>query len=678
MKKLMVKASVCLLAVIMLCSMAVIAFAATVEGLGDNNGYRFKGADDVHNINLYKVDGELCYCLHPDRYVPTWVEDPVAEENILIKAILLLGPGGKYYDSSAQSRFGISFYNHGKEYADGVSGWSNDLGIQFGDWENVWIDVAGDYELDVMWVHYLASYVYNGYTFTSDQVPSNIRKVMKAEVNKIENILEDENSTLYLNAAAAVLYTYAGSNSDYQTLGRLASQPDVKEQGRFKIIKKSAQTDITEGNANYSLAGAVYGIYKDKKCMDLVESLTLKADGNTASATSGLIDKGTYYVKEIAAPMGYELSDEVIKNDIRTNQTVELVLEDKPEMPDETIEIQKISDVMNADMSGAIFRIDYYDTEETQKPMKTWNIQTCFDEEKGGYYAVLSEELPFGIYRIEEIKSPVGFSLKGRTIEFKDDPESRVIEGAITLVLRPDVRASFDHSAQIIAYDKQVDMLTEAMSQDDGSHILTAGRAAIVDNVIIYNLDNFYPSYCLKGSLLDSETGEALTDENGDELTDSCNVKPEEGDETYAKTIFEFDATEMAGKSITVKEELYGVNEDGEEVLICIHDDLANESQKIMIIEPEPEPEPETTTEAKPEPESEPEITTEVESEPETETVPETTPLEIPETVPETTEVHKEKPPQTGDDSFVYCPLAGTSAAALILLLFLSRKKRKS
>ena len=576
------------------------AFAATVTGLGENFGYIFNGAEDPHNLNLYRVDGELCYCLHPDRYVPTWVDDPVSEENVLIKAILLLGPGGKYYNANAASQFGISFYNHAKEYAKGMEGWSNDLGIQFGDWENVWIDAAGDYELDVMWVHYLASYVYNDFAFTSDQVPDSARKVMAAEVKKIQEILEDENSTLALNAKAATFITYAGSSSDYQTLGRLYAQPDVKEQGRFKIVKTSAEPEITDGNSNYSLDGAVYGIYSDADCTKLVEELTLKLDGDSASATSSLLDKGTYYVKEITAPKGYELSSEVYKADTKTNQTVEVTFKDTPYGGGEIV-IKKIADDENADLTGVKFKIDFYDTEEAEEPLRTWEIQTLYNEEKEGYYAVLDTDhlvsgelygkLPLGVYEIYEISSVPGFSLVGRTLEIEGASESKVVEGGIILKLEQgEDGCAFDKPGTIIATNRSVSMVTEALTADTESHTFVAGKAKVVDNVTIYNLDSTFDSYYLRGTLVYKDSGEKIT-----ESTLEISAAKEE---LSLKNYFEFDATDMGGREVVVFEELYALNDEGEEISICKHEDLENKAQTLLVEEPEPEtPEPTTTPE---------------------------------------------------------------------------------
>ena len=66
---------------------------------------------------------------------------------------------------------------------------------------------------------------------------------------------------------------------------------------------------IVKENINGKLLdGAEFGLYKDKDCKELIES---KISENGQIEFSGLKDRVTYYLKEIKAPDGYELSQEV-------------------------------------------------------------------------------------------------------------------------------------------------------------------------------------------------------------------------------------------------------------------------------------------------------------------------------------------------------------------------------
>ena len=66
---------------------------------------------------------------------------------------------------------------------------------------------------------------------------------------------------------------------------------------------------IVKENINGKLLdGAEFGLYKDKDCKELIES---KISENGQIEFSGLKDRVTYYLKEIKAPDGYELSQEI-------------------------------------------------------------------------------------------------------------------------------------------------------------------------------------------------------------------------------------------------------------------------------------------------------------------------------------------------------------------------------
>lgn len=81
--------------------------------------------------------------------------------------------------------------------------------------------------------------------------------------------------------------------------------PTTTETAEIKI--KKTVTDTTD-----PLAGAVFGIYTDEQCQNLWMELPATDDnGEAVSPTFEPVSGTTYYVKEIYAPAGYELSNEV-------------------------------------------------------------------------------------------------------------------------------------------------------------------------------------------------------------------------------------------------------------------------------------------------------------------------------------------------------------------------------
>lgn len=121
------------------------------------------------------------------------------------------------------------------------------------------------------------------YDEVSEKIQSEVYANAKEFVNKNKDRYECDG------------YIYTGEGQD---LGQFWAKLDV---GNATIQKTSANTSITKDNDCYSLAGATYGIYSNKDCIDLVTSLTTDKNGNTDIVE---IQAGTYYVKETEARKG--------------------------------------------------------------------------------------------------------------------------------------------------------------------------------------------------------------------------------------------------------------------------------------------------------------------------------------------------------------------------------------
>ena len=98
-------------------------------------------------------------------------------------------------------------------------------------------------------------------------------------------------------------YIYSGEG---QELGQFWAKLNV---GNAKLQKTSSNTSITDGNGNYSIAGATYGVFSDKDCTKQLATLTTDENGNTdiaeVSVSFGVyknftaIDQHTTHEKEI-------------------------------------------------------------------------------------------------------------------------------------------------------------------------------------------------------------------------------------------------------------------------------------------------------------------------------------------------------------------------------------------
>src|SRR5699024_9743640 len=105
---------------------------------------------------------------------------------------------------------------------------------------------------------------------------------VRASYNEIPKVVQDE---VYAGAKNFVKenkdryecggYIYSGEGQD---LGQFWAKLNV---GKATIQKTSSNPSITDGNNNYSIAGAVYGVFTDKNCTEQLATLTTDNSGNT-------------------------------------------------------------------------------------------------------------------------------------------------------------------------------------------------------------------------------------------------------------------------------------------------------------------------------------------------------------------------------------------------------------
>ena len=99
----------------------------------------------------------------------------------------------------------------------------------------------------------------------------------------------------------------------------------------------------TDESSGVKLSGAVYGIYSDSGCNNLVQTMT--TDGNGYAKSAALV-AGTYYVKEITAPKGYVLSGKVHTLTVKAGQTTGISATDKEQLG--AITIYKEGEVLSS------------------------------------------------------------------------------------------------------------------------------------------------------------------------------------------------------------------------------------------------------------------------------------------------------------------------------------------
>ena len=234
------------------------------------------------------------------------------------------------------------------------------------------------------------------------------------------------------NGYGARLAYYRTDNAGIQSL--LVYTPDIPLTGYVNLNKVSANPEITNGNSYYSLAGAVYGVYTEWDCINQVGTLTTDEWGNTNTLE---LNAGTYYVKEITAPMGYAMDYTTYEVVVTAGQTATVYVQDIPQSDPINILLQKVDSETglavpqgDTSLANAEFTIKYfsglYDTnpeDQGIQPTRTWIVITDSDgfTTLSNEYRISGDEFyytsfgqptfPVGTITIQETKAPEGYLL---------------------------------------------------------------------------------------------------------------------------------------------------------------------------------------------------------------------------------------------------------------------------
>ena len=176
------------------------------------------------------------------------------------------------------------------------------------------------------------------------------------------------------------------------------------------LTKTSADVKITNGNANYSLEGAVYYVYKDVNIPDYPywnykPYATFTTDANGHAELSKKLENGNYVTIEQVAPLGYTLDTSVHRFSVGGKST-DISVVDDPSAVTLTV-TKKDSDTNssvatgNASLAGAVYRVSYLqDGSEVHRDITT----------NSSGRAVL-KGIPIGQIKVQEISSPLGYKL---------------------------------------------------------------------------------------------------------------------------------------------------------------------------------------------------------------------------------------------------------------------------
>lgn len=203
-----------------------------------------------------------------------------------------------------------------------------------------------------------------------------------------------------------------------------------KPYGWIELYKSTANGQVFDGNGNYSLKGAKYGIYQGDS---QVAVLTTNAEGY---AKSGDLETGSYTIREIEASAGYAIDTKSYDVTVESEVTATVKVQEVPQNQPMDIVLQKIdaetgeakaqgaASLEHAEFTLKFFteQMDSNPEESGKQPVKTWVFKTDKDGKvkftkdylvsgDDFYYQLdgTTPCLPLGTVTIQETKAPEGY-----------------------------------------------------------------------------------------------------------------------------------------------------------------------------------------------------------------------------------------------------------------------------
>lgn len=204
--------------------------------------------------------------------------------------------------------------------------------------------------------------------------------------------------------------------------------------GSIRLQKSSANTVITEGNPNYSLAGAKYGVYYGNALIG-----TITTDENGTGALENVL-VGDYTVKEMEPSRGYAIEVSGHNVSVKADQRTDISVKEVPQSNPMDVLLEKLDSETGkaepqgaASLEGAEFKVEFYAAFSGPRSAKakagadrTWVFRTDGEGriEFTKDYLVSGDDfyyqsdgkticMPLGKVVITEIKAPEGYLING-------------------------------------------------------------------------------------------------------------------------------------------------------------------------------------------------------------------------------------------------------------------------
>lgn len=214
---------------------------------------------------------------------------------------------------------------------------------------------------------------------------------------------------------------------------------DWLERARVKVVK-------VDSIANAKLSGAVFGIYRNEACTDLITRMPA-TDANGASEAEIVMTQETVYLKEITAPAGYRYNATAYRVALKANQTTSTTVPDVEQLGNLTI--YKEGEVLAGASSnengtsfqyesrrqkGAVFNVYAARNITTPYGAVVYKAGELVAENlmTGDNGSVTLKNLHLGTYRVAEVQAPKDFYNKGETKDVTISYAGQMAEAAFS------------------------------------------------------------------------------------------------------------------------------------------------------------------------------------------------------------------------------------------------------
>lgn len=330
------------------------------------------------------------------------------------------------YASESQPEVGDAFY--GTATTTYVKTGSN----QRLEYATISIDSGICAELGALTVHcadHTAAAPYEGQTHTYTYTVTSVNKTtgeVTGTLFAVPDFAPSDGVTM-ANGCLSGYQRLSGSATIWRTYG-----------GYIQLYKSSGNPSVTNGNASYTLAGAVFGIYSDPGCTNLAARLETNTGGY--AGPSPFLNAGSYWIREIYAPRGFQINTQ-IQHAYVEGGTATVYFSDTPVGSSDFLVLDKHDaetpwdapthpSLGSGTLHKAQYSIDYYDrhftsaddAENSGAPTRKWIFQTTEDGRidlanadnhlvDGVLYRDSSGKalFPIGSYVVKEVLPSIGY-----------------------------------------------------------------------------------------------------------------------------------------------------------------------------------------------------------------------------------------------------------------------------